>query len=92
LKQIEREANRFAGAFFLLPQTSFTNEVHTTRLDAFIELKRRWKVAIQAMVYRCKNLEIFDEYQITNLYIQISRRKWKTKEPLDDVLPYIPDC
>jgi hypothetical protein len=32
-------------------------------------------------------LEIFDEYQITNLYIQISRRKWKTKEPLDDVLP-----
>ena len=86
LKQIEREANRFAGAF-LLPQKSFTNEVYTTRLDAFIELKRRWKVAIQAMVYRCKDLEIFDEYQITNLYIQISRRKWKTKEPLDDVLP-----
>jgi Zn-dependent peptidase ImmA (M78 family)/transcriptional regulator with XRE-family HTH domain len=88
LKEIEREANRFAGAF-LLPRKSFPNEVYTTRLDAFIELKRRWKVAIQAMVYRCKDLGIFDEYQITNLYIQISRRKWKTKEPLDgeDGLP-----
>jgi Zn-dependent peptidase ImmA (M78 family)/transcriptional regulator with XRE-family HTH domain len=86
LKEIEREANRFAGAF-LLPRKSFPNEVYTTRLDAFIDLKRRWKVAIQAMVYRCKDLGIFDEYQITNLYIQISRRRWKMKEPLDDALP-----
>lgn len=86
LKEVEREANRFAGAF-LLPRRSFPNEVYTTRLDAFVTLKRRWKVAIQAMVYRCKDLAIFDEDQITNLYKQISYRKWRTKEPLDDELP-----
>ena len=68
----------------LLPRRSFPNEVYTPRLDAFVELKRRWKVAIQAMVYRCKDLGIFDEDQITNLYKQISYRKWRTKEPLDD--------
>jgi len=83
LKKIENEANRFAGAL-LLPRQSFPNEVFTTRLDAFVELKRRWRVAIQAMVYRCKDLGIFDEYQITNLYKQISARKWRTREPLDD--------
>lgn len=83
LKLIESEANRFAGAF-LLPRKSFPNEVYTSRLDAFVELKKRWKVAIQAMVYRCKDLGIFDEYQVTNLYKQISFRKWRTKEPLDD--------
>jgi Zn-dependent peptidase ImmA (M78 family)/transcriptional regulator with XRE-family HTH domain len=83
LRRIEAEANRFAGAL-LLPRQSFPNEVFTTRLDAFVELKARWKVAIQAMVYRCKDLGIFDEYQITNLYKQISARKWRTKEPLDD--------
>ncbi len=83
LRLIEQEANRFAGAF-LLPRKAFPNEVYTTRLDAFVDLKRRWKVAIQAMVYRCKDLGIFDEYQITNLYKQISARKWRTKEPLDD--------
>lgn len=83
LKRIETEANRFAGAL-LLPRESFPSEVFTTRLDAFVELKARWKVAIQAMVYRCKNLGIFDEFQVTNLYKQISARRWRTKEPLDD--------
>jgi Zn-dependent peptidase ImmA (M78 family) len=88
LRKVEAEANRFAGAL-LLPRQSFPDEVFTTRLDAFVELKRRWKVAIQAMVYRCKDLEVFDEYQITNLYKQISARKWRTIEPLDDpaILP-----
>jgi Zn-dependent peptidase ImmA (M78 family)/transcriptional regulator with XRE-family HTH domain len=86
LKRIEAEANRFAGAF-LLPNSSFPNEVYSPRLDAFQDLKRRWKVAIQAMIYRCKDLEIFDEFQVTNLYKQVSFRKWRTKEPLDDEIP-----
>lgn len=82
LKEIEAEANRFAGAF-LLPRKSFPNEVYTPRAEAFIDLKARWKVAIQAMVYRCKDLHIFDERQVTNLYKQISYKKWRTREPLD---------
>lgn len=82
LKAIEREADRFAGAF-LLPRKSFPNEIYSPRLMAFLDLKRRWKVSIQAMVYRCKTLGIFDEQQVTNLYKEISRRKWRTREPLD---------
>lgn len=87
LKLIEAEANRFAGAF-LMPRKSFPNEVFSPRLDGFLTLKERWKTAIQAMVYRCKNLGIFDEDQITNLYKQISYRKWRKKEPLDDSIPF----
>jgi len=83
LKEVEAEADRFAGAF-LLPSTSFPNEVYTTRLDAFLPLKERWKVSVQAMVYRCKDLEIIDSDQALNLYKQISFRKWRKKEPLDD--------
>jgi Zn-dependent peptidase ImmA (M78 family)/transcriptional regulator with XRE-family HTH domain len=83
LKAIEAEADKFAGAF-LLPSTSFPNEVYTTRLDAFIPLKERWKVSIQAMVYRCRDLEIISDDQALNLYKQISFRKWRKKEPLDD--------
>ncbi len=82
LKQIESEANRFAGSF-LLPRKSFPNEVYSTRAESFIDLKVRWKVAIQAMVYRCKDLGIFDDRQITNIYKQISYKKWRTIEPLD---------
>jgi Zn-dependent peptidase ImmA (M78 family)/DNA-binding XRE family transcriptional regulator len=87
LKQIESEANRFAGAF-LLPMQSFPNEIFTTKLDAFRDLKLRWKVAIQAMIYRCKDLELFDDFQITNLYKQISRKKWRKVEPFDDEFPF----
>lgn len=83
LKEVEAEADKFAGAF-LLPSTSFPNEVYTTRLDAFLPLKERWKVSIQAMVYRCRDLEIIDSDQALNLYKQISFRKWRKKEPLDD--------
>src|ERR1700722_12486738 len=83
LKRIEAEADRFAGAF-LLPRKSFPNEVYTARLDAFLDLKWRWVVSIQAMIYRCKDLELIDDDQFTNLYKQISYRKWRTTEPLDD--------
>jgi Zn-dependent peptidase ImmA (M78 family)/DNA-binding XRE family transcriptional regulator len=82
LKEIEGEADRFASAF-LLPRKSFPNEVYSPRLIAFVDLKRRWKVSIQAMVYRCKDLGLFDELQVTNLYKQISFKKWRTVEPLD---------
>ena len=82
LKAIEKEADRFAAAF-LLPRKSFPNEVYSPRLLAFVDLKRRWKVAIQAMIYRCKDLGIFDERQVTNLYKEISRKRWRTSEPLD---------
>jgi Zn-dependent peptidase ImmA (M78 family) len=82
LKEIEGEADRFAGAF-LLPRKSFPNEVYSPRLMAFVDLKRRWRVAIQAMIYRCKDLGIFDEHQVTNLYKQISFKGWRRAEPLD---------
>ncbi|MDQ0324226.1 Zn-dependent peptidase ImmA (M78 family)/transcriptional regulator with XRE-family HTH domain [Rhodopseudomonas julia] len=82
LKEIEREADYFAGAF-LLPRKSFPNEVFTPRLTAFVDLKTRWKVSIAAMIYRCKSLGVFDEQQVTNLYKQISAKKWRRQEPLD---------
>ncbi len=82
LKEIEREADRFAGAF-LLPSRSFPNEVFSPRAESFIDLKARWKVSIQAMVYRAKDLGLFDERQVTNIHKQISYKKWRTNEPLD---------
>ena len=82
LKEIESEADRFAGAL-LLPRKSFPNEVYSPRAESFVDLKARWKVSIQAMIYRCKDLGLFDDRQVTNLYKQISYKKWRTVEPLD---------
>ena len=84
-KVLEEQAHRFASAF-LLPENTFSAEVKWSTLDYFVELKKRWKVSIQAIIMRCEQLGIITEQQKTNLFINISKRKWRKEEPLDDVL------
>ena len=85
LDRIEKEANMFASVF-LLPREEFSNEVLALSLDHFVNLKSRWKVSIAAMIYRCKELGIFSDSQVLYLRKQISLKKWRTIEPLDDVI------
>ena len=52
----ERQANRFAGAF-LVPKESFLEECpRRWSYTAFDSLKERWKISIQALLYRAKEL------------------------------------
>jgi Zn-dependent peptidase ImmA (M78 family) len=82
---IEQQANLFASAF-LLPESSFASDF-TPSLDALRDLKRKWFVSIGAMVQRGRQLNLINDTQERNLWRQIGRRKWRTREPLDDVLP-----
>ncbi len=87
IKLLDKEANRFAGAF-LLPRSTFVKEIVSTSLDYFIELKKRWKVSIAAMIYRCKDLGILSESQTSYLWKQMVTRKIRIKEPLDDKIVF----
>lgn len=82
---IERQAHRFAAAF-LLPEETFGAEVSIPSLDALRTLKERWRVSIAAMIVRLKQLEIVDSEQEKRLWMNMGRRKWRSKEPLDDIL------
>lgn len=86
IKIMENQANRFASAF-LLPADAFAKTVTSTSLLHFVELKKYWHVSIGAMIYRCKELNLIDESRYTSLQKQISMKKFRTKEPLDDVFP-----
>jgi Zn-dependent peptidase ImmA (M78 family)/transcriptional regulator with XRE-family HTH domain len=81
LATIERQANYFAGAL-LLPRKSFPQEVLSTSINYFLELKARWRVSVQAMVYRCKDLGLLNKNQVAYLWRQLG--KMRTSEPLDD--------
>ena len=81
LPAIERQANYFAGAL-LLPRKSFPQEVLSTSLNYFLELKSRWRVSVQAMVYRCKDLGLLSQNQVAYLWRQLS--KMRSFEPGDD--------
>jgi len=84
-KEIERQAFAFGGAF-LMPAESFSSEIMSPSLNAFVALKERWKASIAAMIMRCSNLGMLsDEYQ-RRLWKYYSARGWRKKEPMDDVL------
>ena len=83
---IENQAHRFAGAF-LLPETSYCNELWSVSLDAFRSLKPRWNVSIALQIVRARELGIVDERQQKRLWINLARRGWRTREPLDDSEP-----
>jgi Zn-dependent peptidase ImmA (M78 family)/transcriptional regulator with XRE-family HTH domain len=86
LDRLENQANRFAGAF-LMPRKTFSREVANTSIDYFLSLKGRWRVAVAAMIYRCKELSILNPYQVKYLWRQMNGRGIRKKEPLDTAFP-----
>lgn len=86
LKAIEDQANRFASAF-LLPRRQFSKEVFGTSLGYFVTLKERWGVAISAMAYRCRDLNLMSGDQYAYLMRQMNIQKIRRIEPLDDAFP-----
>ncbi len=90
LKQIECEANYFAGAF-LLPRESFGREaISMTSMTHFVSLKPRWKVSIAAMIHRCHSIGSISENQNSYLWRQLNAKGWRFKEPLDDEIEESP--
>jgi len=84
--KMEEQANRFASAF-LLPANAFENSIKSTSLEAYIELKKYWRVSIGAMLYRSRDLGIISDSRYTSLIKQMSMKKMRVKEPFDDVIP-----
>ncbi|BAU29719.1 Zn-dependent peptidase ImmA (M78 family) [Aneurinibacillus soli] len=83
---IEQQADSFAGAF-LLPKDSFLKDLHyPNNLNFYIELKKKWKVSIQAMIVRAFHLDAINYNQYTYLMKKMNQKNMRKKEPLDDVL------
>lgn len=85
-EKLEIEANAFAGAF-LLPEETFSKDIFSTSLEHFINLKKKWKVSIQVMIYRCENLSLLNSNQINYLKRQLTDKRYWRFEPYDgDIL------
>lgn len=85
-KKMEQEANEFASQF-LLPASAFMKDIRTNPLDLeyYISLKKKWNVSIAMMIMRTKALGLISGEDYTRLQRQISYRKWRTAEPLDEI-------
>lgn len=85
LKQLEIEAAKFAGCF-LMPEESFSVAANDTSLKSLLLLKPIWKVSVQAMVMRCKEIGKISDGRYLYLEKEISRQHWRKSEPYDDMI------
>lgn len=90
-KLYEEQAFRFASAF-LMPAQRFSDSLYVLTLKAMPEQKRRWGVSIASIVKRLNDLELIDDEHYKYLQIEISRKGWKKREPLDRETPREAPC
>jgi Zn-dependent peptidase ImmA (M78 family) len=83
---MERQATVFA-AEFLFPTRSFLECFRNPKLHDFLSAKQYWKVSVQLMIMRAKELEVLTEAECKRMFISVAKRGWRSSEPLDDSLP-----
>jgi Zn-dependent peptidase ImmA (M78 family)/transcriptional regulator with XRE-family HTH domain len=77
----EEQAQMFAAAF-LMPWQAIRPELPTRfDLPALVELKQRWRVSIQALLYRARILGSLSEAAYKRAMMKISMWGWRTGEP-----------
>lgn len=81
----DRQADYFAAAF-LLPASSFSNDIINTSIHSIKILKKKWLTSMSAIIKRCKSLKILSDNQLDYLNRQMSVNKYWHKEPFDDIL------
>ena len=80
----EKQANMFASAL-LLPQKAFSRMVsaYPTNVDYYLALKKKWKVSMQAMMYRTRQLGIITANQFQYMMRIMSKNGNRIHEPGD---------
>ena len=84
---MEKEANAFA-AEFLMPEDAIRAELLTPiTLTSIAQLKPKWGVSMQALIYRAHYLRIITDRQYRYLFERLSAKGWRTREPSNLDIP-----
>lgn len=85
--QSEKEADAY-GAELLMPQMAMYNElIPPITLTTLAKLKVRWRVSMQALARRARDLRIVTERQYYYLFEQIGRAGYRSSEPENLAIP-----
>jgi len=80
-KEQESQADAFASAF-LMPSRSVVARVpRFTTMEVLISAKKIWGVALSAIVYRLRVLNLISEWHYKALCIEIGKLGYRTHEP-----------
>jgi len=78
---MEDEANRFASAF-LMPKNDIIRDLVPFSLERAMQLKRKWKASIAAIIMRASDLEVISNSQKRRYFTQLGALGYRTEEPI----------
>ncbi len=81
-EECEQQADLFA-AEFLMPTADIRGLLSRLDLEGAANLKRAWKVSMLSLIKRAHDLEQISENRYRSLCIEMSRRGWRMREPID---------
>ncbi len=81
-KVIEDEANRFAGEF-LAPAHELKPQLWELSISKLAGLKRYWKISIQALLMRAKQLGIIEDWKQRQMFMRLSKAGFRVREPAE---------
>lgn len=89
LRKIEKEANLFAS-YFALPGEELKKDFYSitdkTNPDAYIQLKEKYKISIQSIVYRAYQENWLSKEENRRFWRRLQNAGYRITEPLDNEL------
>lgn len=85
-RDLSHEANLFA-AELLMPERDIKNDLQDLSLPKLGDLKRKWKVSMQSLVYRASDLEILTDNQKRYMLQQFNNQNIRRREPKELDIP-----
>jgi len=79
--EAEKEAHAFAGCLLMPTGSMKTIGRVVPTLDYIIQLKKKWTVSTAAMTMRLHELGFLTYYHYNRLYVELSRKGFRTNEP-----------
>ena len=79
-KDVEEEANRFAGEF-LAPAHELRPQLWELSMPKLAGLKRYWKISIQALLMRAKQLGTIEVWKQRQMFMELSKAGFRLREP-----------
>lgn len=81
-RNVENEADRFASSF-LMPSSEIKSNLYYLTEEKLGDLKRYWKVSIQALLFKSRELGTLTPDQYRRWVTKISYYGWRKQEPLE---------
>jgi Zn-dependent peptidase ImmA (M78 family)/DNA-binding XRE family transcriptional regulator len=80
-QEAEREAHAFAAAFLMPRGSVLAHAPKFATVDHLVKLKKYWTVSVAALAYRLHAVGVLSEWHYRQLYVHISKRGYRTREP-----------